>query len=329
MLPLNKIVVMAACVSVLASASSALLPETTLKQQRVVGIGFDAPRERENFAAFQRHASELLSSNADRVSFEFVPVNLSDDLDVARKIPQIVHEQPTMIVAGNWGLARAVQRVSQHVPVVFLSMAEPTDVGIVEREGWPRTNATGVTLAAPIVAAQLDWLLAAAPKARRLIIITDKWWDENRARTDLLEHLAHRQEISAEFRSVNSLEDAQAIIRDFDASAFDAWFFPAGFAVFIAEKEWINFVKERHIVAAFNSENWGDQAGVVTYQEDRTDFQQRVGEYIYAVLGGRPVGEMAIFRPSRFRLTANIRQARAVDLQLPAEVLLSADRVIR
>ena len=216
-----------------------------------------------------------------------------------------------------------------YITIVFLAMAEPTDVGIVEKEGWPQTNATGVSLASPIVQSQLDWLLASVPTARRVLIITDKWWEENRANADLKAHLATRTEIIYEMRRVDSLQQAQTLIETIDTTAYDVWFFPAGFATFIAEAQWLNFLKTRGIAAAFNAERWGDQAGIVSYQEDHSLFQDRMAEYVDAVLRGRDVREMAIDRPVRFSLTVNLRVARRLGLVIPDEVILSADRVLR
>lgn len=296
---------------------------------RVVGLGFDAPREREHFQAYADRVARLRDSKVAPAVFEFIAVNLSDDDEVARVIPMMLKNPPAVVVAGNWGLAKAVQSYSKTIPIVFLAMAEPTDAGIVEKEGRPQTNATGVTLSAPIVESQLDWLLASVPSARRLLIISDKWWEENRARSDLMAHLATRPEISYEVRRVDSLQQAEALMQTIDPSSYDVWFFPAGYAAFIAESQWIEFVTTRRIAAAFTSERWGDQAGIVSYQEDRSQFRERMAEYIDAALRGRDVREMAVDRPSRFTLTVNLRLARNLGLIVPDDVILNADRILR
>jgi putative tryptophan/tyrosine transport system substrate-binding protein len=314
------------CAGLLAGMLYAYSPETPV---RVVGIGFDAQREREHFQLYAKKVATLRGATLPSALFEFVPVNLSDDAEVDRKIPAILNTSPNLIVAGNWGLTKAVQRHTQTVPVVFLAMAEPTDVGIVESEGRPRKNATGVTLSAPIVEAQVDWLLASVPRARRLLIISDKWWEENRARTDLLTHLATKPEITFEIRRVDSLQQAQSLMADIKPSNFDAWFFAGGFAAFIAENQWIEFVVKHRIPAAFTSERWGDLAGIISYQEDRSQLQDRMAEYIDGVLRGRDAREIAVDRPNRFSLTVNLKHARAIGLVVPDEVIMSADRVIR
>ena len=323
-LPLIWIVLV--CVGLVAGYLHAYPSEPPL---RVVGIGFDAPREREHFQIYAEKATQMRGATLPRVLFEFIPINLADDAEVDRKIPALLDTSPSLIVAGNWGLTKAVQRYSKSVPIVFLAMAEPTDVGIVESEGRPQTNATGVTLAAPIVESQLDWLLAAVPHARRVLIISDKWWEENRARADLLAHLSTKAEITYDIRRIDSLREAQSFLATINPQEYDVWFFAAGFAAFVAEDNWMEFVKKHRIPAAFTSERWGDQAGIVSYQEDRSQFHNRMAEYINAILRGRDAHEIAVDRPNRFSLTVNLKLARAIGLVVPDDVIMSADRLIR
>ncbi len=326
---LSKALFVVVVTAATASAPAAFIAMDTPKTKRVVGVGYDAARERETFEAYKARASSLLGDDLSQVSFEFIPINASSDEDVLSKTRQIILDNPSVVVAGNWVLARAFLRTSKSLPVIFLSMAEPVDVGLVEQEGWPRANASGVTLAAPIVTVQLDWLIQALPKAKRILVVTDKWWEENRAAGDLRTHLDSHKQLQYDFRRVDSVEGAIALMKEVGPTDYDAWFFPAGFAVFVAANEWMVHIRENKIAAAFNSENWGDDVGLVTYQEDRTRFRDRIGEYIYAVLTGRQTSDMAVDRPVKFRLTANLRRANELGITLPPRVLYSADKIVR
>ena len=296
---------------------------------RVVSIGFDDPIERRNFLGYSKLVATTLKLNSSQLQFEFLPIDLANEAEVALKIPQIVRANPTLIVTANSGLTREVQRYTRDIPIVFHTMSEPTDDGLVETEGWPRTNATGVTSAAPIAATQLELLLATVPKAKKLLVISDKWWEKTRAHSDLVSHLKRKAGLSYSVRRVHSRAEARDVMSSVNPREFDAWFFPAGYAVYIAEQDWIDYLKANRIAAAFIAERWGDKAGLITYEEDLSGFQARQAEYIIAALQGRPVSEMAVYRPTGFRLSVNVARARELGVKIPDDLILSADRVVR
>ena len=296
---------------------------------RVVGIGFDDPIEHRNFRGLSELVATTMAMDATQLLFEFVPVDVANETEVALKIPQIVRTKPTLIVTANAGLTLAVQRYSRDIPIVFHTTSEPIDDGIVETEGWPRSNASGVTSAAPVAATQLELLLSIIPNARKVLIISDKWWEKTRAYSDLTLHLKRNTALSYTMRRVDSRADARDVMNDVDPAAFDAWFFPAGYAVYIAENEWMEYLRANRVPAAFITERWGDKAGLVTYEEDISGLQLRQAEYITSVLRGKRVSEMAVYRPTNFRLSINVRRQRELGVKIPDELMLSADRVLR
>jgi ABC-type uncharacterized transport system substrate-binding protein len=294
----------------------------------VIGIGFDVPRERAHFERYAQLVRTKRSSSFPEVRFEFFAVDVNDENEMRKVIPMVAGRYPSVVVAGNWVVARELQSREPKIPIVFLSMTEPTDVGLVEREGWPRMNATGVALSAPIVCSQLEWLLSIAAKRTHVTVVADHFWSATRNREDLISCM-NKENVSYEIKVVRSRSEAQHLIATAAVKELDTWFFPAGNAVFVAESEWMDFVIRNSIVAAFVSDSWGDKAGIVTYQENRADFHEKMAEYIVAILAGRSASDMAVYRVSEMRLSLNLRRIRELGLFVSDEVLMQVDRVVQ
>jgi putative ABC transport system substrate-binding protein len=72
------------------------------------------------------------------------------------------------------------------------------------------------------------------------------------------------------------------------------------------------------------------RAGVMmAYGWRLSDLVRRVPWYVDRILKGAAPAELPVEQPTRFYLTLNLKTARALGLQLPAALLLSAEEVIQ
>jgi putative tryptophan/tyrosine transport system substrate-binding protein len=68
--------------------------------------------------------------------------------------------------------------------------------------------------------------------------------------------------------------------------------------------------------------------GLISYGPDLRDMFRRAGHYVGRILKGEKPAEMAIEEPSKFRLSVNLKTAKAIGITLPASVLILADETI-
>jgi putative ABC transport system substrate-binding protein len=70
------------------------------------------------------------------------------------------------------------------------------------------------------------------------------------------------------------------------------------------------------------------EGGLMSYGVNLVDLYRRSGSYVDRVLKGALPGELPIQAPTSFELVLNLKTAKAMDLEIPREILLRADELI-
>jgi putative ABC transport system substrate-binding protein len=68
--------------------------------------------------------------------------------------------------------------------------------------------------------------------------------------------------------------------------------------------------------------------GLLSYDADRIDLYRRAASYVDRVLRGEKVGDLPFQQPTKYQLTINLKAAKALGLDVPEQLLATADEVI-
>jgi putative ABC transport system substrate-binding protein len=71
------------------------------------------------------------------------------------------------------------------------------------------------------------------------------------------------------------------------------------------------------------------EGGLLSLGTDIGALGRRAAYQVHRILGGAKPGDLPVERPSTFKLTLNLKTARALGLTVPQSLLLRADEVIR
>ena len=82
-------------------------------------------------------------------------------------------------------------------------------------------------------------------------------------------------------------------------------------------------------IVIFPWRDYHDEEVVASYSPSLTEAMRRAATYVDAILKGTKPGEIPIEQLSKYELTIDLRVARGMGIQVPDDLLLRADKVIR
>ena len=78
----------------------------------------------------------------------------------------------------------------------------------------------------------------------------------------------------------------------------------------------------------FSVREYVEAGGLMSYGESFRDFFRRSAAYVDKLIKGAKAADLSIEQPSRFYLTVNLKNAKAIGVEMPPALLLRADEVI-
>jgi ABC-type uncharacterized transport system substrate-binding protein len=225
--------------------------------------------------------------------------------------------------------ALAAKAATKAIPIVFVSSADPVQIGLVASLNRPGGNVTGVTtLNTELAPKRLELLRTLVPNASRYYALINPASDLAAAFTRDIEAAAATLGVRIEIlRASNDgeLELAFAGIpqapRSVLISSTDAFFF--------VRRVQIAVLALRYKVAAiFDARAYTNAGGLVSYAGDDTDMTLLMTSYIGRILRGERPSDLPVVQPTKFALTINLTTANALGIDVPPALLATADAVI-
>jgi putative ABC transport system substrate-binding protein len=93
-------------------------------------------------------------------------------------------------------------------------------------------------------------------------------------------------------------------------------------------KRIVDFAAKNRLPSIYQSSEFADAGGLVTYGPDRADLFRRAATYVDKILKGTKPGDLPVEQPTKLELVVNLKTAKALGITIPQSVLVRADRVI-
>ena len=316
--------------TLLGAWAGSLVPRPSAAQERAarLRIGYLAASANPQQAYFDDELRRL-GYGPERLDFEYR--NADGDFE---RLPALARElvalRVDVIVAQVTQAAVAARAATATIPIVMIGVSDPVASKLVQSLARPGGNVTGTSaVAAGVAGKQLEVLRDLVPGLARTAVL----W--NPANT------VFQQQQLAELRAAAAGMTLQLQVHEVRTGAeLDAVFaalaaasartvLVLGEPVFVTHASRIAALAIQHRILSVGATRAMAEAGILaTYSPNYEDAFRRAAVYVDRIARGAKPADLPVERSQRFELVLNRRTAQALRYELPAALLVRADRVI-
>jgi putative ABC transport system substrate-binding protein len=109
----------------------------------------------------------------------------------------------------------------------------------------------------------------------------------------------------------------------------DAWQVQDGATYFAQRRTIVELVARQRVPAIYPHGVYVEAGGLMSYAADLKEQFRRAAAYVDRILRGARPAELPVEQPMSFKLTINLKTARAIGLDMPRTLMLRADEVLQ
>ena len=275
---------------------------------------------------FQRGLRERGYVDGKNVVVEFRVTDGSFD-QLPRFAEELVRSKVDVILASAAPAALAAKRVTTSVPIVFVGVIDPVELGLVQSLVRPGGNITGLsTLSADLAGKRLELLKAIIPRLSRVAVI---WHPANPTNPIQLKgaQVAARtlgvQLVPVPIQGPNDLDSAVTTVRGTDGLLMlESPFFTTHRA------RLAQLAARSRVPAIYSQTEYVAAGGLMSYGTDLQDLFRRAAPYVDKILKGAKPADLPVEQPTKFEFVINLKTAKTLGLKIPPSLLQRADEVI-
>jgi putative ABC transport system substrate-binding protein len=248
---------------------------------------------------------------------------------VADQVAAIVKAAPDAIVSGGLFATSAVRAATRTLPHVAISEDMVGD-GFAASLALPGVNTTGISILSPeLDGKRQELLIEATPGVRAMAVLADS----NATSSQHLKELQEAAQARGVALSIFAVAKPEEIGPAMDkAKASGAQALNVVASPLLGNYSNGLFVIERAAALRLPTiHQWPDMAedgGFAAYGPRMTEIFRQEARMIVKVLRGIKPVDIPVEQPTRFELVINLKTAKAIGHQIPANLVLRADKVI-
>jgi len=240
---------------------------------------------------------------------------------------QLVVLQPDVILAIGGDVAPIAKKFDERIPLVFVSSADPEQLGLVASLRRPGGNATGVTLLQDALASKrLELLKEAAPHISRVAFLWNPDHPDNEQRE--AQRAAQALGLQLHLVEVRSSDDFDTAFSAAINAGIDSIYVVSSRQTVLNIQRIVQFAAKNRIPLAGGWGAWAKEGGLFSYGPDGIAMAGRAAGYIDKILKGANPAELPVEQPDKFELIINLNTAKALGLTIPHSLLSRADELI-
>ena len=241
----------------------------------------------------------------------------------------LIGHRPAVIGAFITPAAKAAKAATTTIPVVFTTIADPVQIGLVASLNRPGGNITGVTqLGVEVEPKLLELLHQAVPSAAVMGHLVNPTNPNAATQSRTVQEAAQRLGVQLHVLNASTASDfdpAFAKLHDLQIAALIV----SQDVLFVAEAEQLAQLAARYRIPAITAlREFAAAGGLMSYSADQRDAYRQAGIYAGRILKGEKPSDLPVIQAVKLDLVINLKTAKALGVTVPLPLLGRADEVI-
>jgi len=240
---------------------------------------------------------------------------------------ELIAEKPDVVLALGGDVAPHAAKATSITPIVFLSSADPIQLGLAASLARPAGNATGVTLLLDDTASKrLELLKEVVPRVQRTAFL----WNPEHPDNELPEAQRAAPALDIELQPVEmrGSGNVESALRAVGDARPDALYVVSSRHTVLNIPRIVDFAKTNRLPLAGGFGAWARAGGLISFGPNTDEMAGRAVEYVDKILKGAKPADLPIQQPTKFELVINAKAAKAIGIEVPPILLARADEVI-
>jgi putative ABC transport system substrate-binding protein len=250
--------------------------------------------------------------------------------ELIRQYPaELVALKPDVILVAGGSHVGPLQQVTRAIPIVFVEVADAVGGGFVDSLARPGSNATGFTnYEYDISGKWLELLRQIAPGITRTAFLRDATNPSGAAQFGVIQGLARSLGVDVTPVGARDAAEVERGISQF-ANRPNGGLIIAPNSFALSHRELIISLADQYkLPAIYPFRYFIKDGGLISYGPDPADQYRRAAGYVDRILKGERPADLPVQQSTKVELVINLTTAKALSLEVPAQLLARADEVI-
>ena len=243
---------------------------------------------------------------------------------------ELVRLAPDVLLANGTPATAALKQATATIPIVFAVVNDPVAQGFIASMAHPGGNVTGFSfLEYSMVGKSLEMLKQIAPQTARVaIMFNPDTYPYYEIHLKSFETVARQLSLDLFAAPVRSVAEVDAAVAKLGQQPGNALLVTPDPYMLVHRDAAIRAAAQYRVPATYSYSQMVREGGLTSYGADAGDIFRRSASYIDRILKGTAPADLPAQAPVKFEIAVNLKAAKALGLDVPADLVALADEVI-
>jgi ABC-type uncharacterized transport system substrate-binding protein len=281
-----------------------------------------------NLNAFRQSLQQLGYIEGQNVAIDYRTGNGRTD-----RFPGLAAElvglKADVIVTRGTPAALAAKGATGTIPIVMAAVGEPVGTGLVSSIARPGGNITGLSaFVTELTAKRIELLRETLPRMDRVSLLDNMSNLSVPAQWEETKKAARALGIEPQLLDVRRPEDLEGAFDTASRQGGNSLAVGNDSVVLASRREVVALARKHRLPAIYATREFADAGGLISYGTHYPDLYRRAAIFVDKIFKGARPADLPVEQPTKLEMVVNLKAAKALDLDIPAQVLGRADEVI-